>query len=62
MHINIILTQIILAHLNSNYKGKLHFLLLLLILFILPEIFSFKHYYYITFVCYSYIPVILITK
>jgi len=50
MHINFILMQIIVAHLNCNYNGKLHFLLQLLIFFVQLHLFSFKHYYCITFV------------
>jgi hypothetical protein len=51
MHIIFILMQIIVAHLNSNYNWKLHYLLQLLIFFAQLRLFSFKHYYYITFVC-----------
>jgi len=43
--------KIIVALLNSNYNGKLHFLLQLLIFFVQLHLFSFKHYYCITFVC-----------
>jgi hypothetical protein len=51
MHINLNLMQIVVAYLNNNYKGKLHFLLQLLIFFIQLDLFSFKHYYSITFLC-----------
>jgi len=50
VHVNFILIHIIVAHLNSNYNGKLHFLLQLLIFFIQLDLFRFKHYYYIIFV------------
>ena len=51
MHIYFVLTQIIIAHLSSNYNGKLYILLQLPTFFIQLDVFSFKHYCYITFVC-----------